>query len=129
MSKQYCPKSQRLPRAIYYRVLYMIKDYPRMLADADALLASTPDPTETPEIQRQRNLRATETQNIRYAEIMKTVREIETALRETVPQDCREAILQSVISNKPYPLKYSRSTYSKYKQKFIEAVARKEKLI
>lgn len=129
--KTYNPKTGPyvLPRSIYFRIIYLIKDYPRLLSEADALLEATPPPTETPEIQRQRNLRATETNNLRYATIMADVRDIEEALKETVPPDARRAILASIINGEKYPLDRDRRTYTNYKQKYIHNLAERKHLI
>lgn len=129
--KIYNPKKgvYTLPKSVYYRVLYIVKDYPRLLQDADAMLEATPPQTETPEIQRQRNLRATETNNLKYTEIMKDIRDIENALKDAVPDDAQKAILSSIINNTPYPLDKDRRTYSRYKQKFLYILAKERNLI
>ena len=118
-----------LTKSIYYRVLYLVKDYPRLLLEADALIGATPDKTETPEIQRQRNLKATETTNIKYSMMMKDARDIEEALKETVPPDARDAILRSIIDGTAYPLDKDRSTYARYKQRFLHNLAERRHLI
>ena len=118
-----------LPRSVYYRMIYFIKDYPRLIDAADALLEATPTPTETPEIQRQRNLQATETANIKYAEFMKDIREIESALKKSVPADAQAAILRAVIYDAPYPIDKDKRTYSRYKQRFIYTLAKERNLI
>lgn len=123
--KTYSPKTgpYTLPRSIYYRVIYLVKDYPRLKLAADAMLEATPPPTETPEIQRQRNLRATETNNLKYAAVMADIRDIEETLMETVPPDSRKAILDSIINGESYPLDKARSTYTKYKHKYVYTLA------
>lgn len=118
-----------LPRSVYYRIIYLIKDYPRILSEADALLEATPPPTETPEIQRQRNLRAPETSNIRYAMLIKDVRDIEDALAEAVPYGSRDAVMANILNGTPYPVDKSDRSYQYYKQKFIHTLAVKRQLI
>lgn len=108
-----------LPKAVYYRTLWMIRDYPRLCSEADALICSTPDPTETPEIQRQRNLRATETANLKYAEAMKTIRAIENALTTAVPPEARAAVYNNIVYGKGWPLDRGARTYGRYKQAWI----------
>lgn len=127
----YSPKKgpYALPDSVYYRVLYLVKDYPRLLSEADALLEATPPQTETPEIQRQRNLRATETANIKYAMILRDVRDIEEALITTVPPDARDAVMANIISRESYPVDKGRSTYSRYKQRFLHDLAERRQLI
>lgn len=129
--KIYSPKKGQyaLPNSIYYRVVYLVKDYPRLVIEADALIDATPPQTETPEIQRQRNLRATETTNIKYSMMMKDVRDIEEALKEAVPPDARDAIMKSIISGTSYPLDKDRRTYARYKQRFLYELAKRKHLI
>ena len=113
-----------LPKPVYYRTLWTIRDYPRLCQEADALLERTPDSTETPEIQRQRNLKATETNNLRYAEVMKVIRAIEGALKSAVPPELRTAVIENVVNGKPWPLNLGARTYGRYKQQYIYTVAR-----
>lgn len=129
--KIYNPKKgiYTLPGSIYYRVIYFIKDYPRLIETADAMLEATPPPTETPEIQRQRNIKATETMNLKYAAIMQDVRDIEDALQKAVPPEAQKAILSSIINGEAYPLDKDKRTYSRYKQRFIYTLAEKRQLI
>ena len=108
-----------LPKPVYYRTIWTIRDYPRLLQEADALLESTPAPTETPEIQRQRNLKATETNNLRYAEAMKVIRAIENALITAVPPESREAVIANAVYGKSWPLALPPRSYGRYKQQFI----------
>ena len=129
--KIYSPKkgTYALPNSVYYRVIYLVKDYPRLLSEADALLEATPPQTETPEIQRQRNIKATETTNIKYSMMMKDVRDIEEALIDTVPPDARNAIMKSIICGASYPVDKGRSTYAQYKQRFLYTLAERRHLI
>lgn len=114
-----------LPREVYMKTLWTIKDYPRLLSEADACLEATPNPTETPEIQRQRNLRATETKNLKYAEYLRVIRAIESALTETVAVDDRRAVLDNILYGKSWPLNKSARAYGSIKQRYIYTVAKK----
>lgn len=129
--KNYQPtKSQyTLPKSIYYRVIYFVRDYPRLLEEIDAILEATPPPSETPEVQKQRNIRATETVNLKYSEIKKDIRDIEETLIQAVPPEARKAIMSSIIYGESYPLDLDRRTYSRYKQKFIYRLAERRNLI
>lgn len=128
--KKYNPKTgpYTLPRSTYFRMVYLVKDYPRLCEEVDAILEATPPQTETPEIQRQRNIKATETTNLRYAAVMKDIRDIEDALQKAVPPEAQKAILSSIINNERYPIDKDRRTYSNYKQKFIYILAKKRYL-
>lgn len=118
-----------VPKSIYYRMIYLIRDYPRLLEEADAILEATPPQTETPEIQRQRNIKATETTNIKYSMILKDIRDIEEALKETVPPDARRAIMENIITGQRYPIDRHRNTYTKYKQRYIHRLAERRELL
>lgn len=129
--KIYQPKTgpYTLPRSIYNRVIYLVKDYPRLIEQTTDIIAATPERSETPEIQRQRNIRATETANIRYSMIMKDIRDIEESLKQAVPPDARIAIMENIVNGKRYPVDRDRSTYSRYKQRFIYLLAERRNLI
>lgn len=118
-----------LPKSIYYRVIYFIKDYPRLLEEKYAILEATPPPSETPEVQKQRNIRATETENIKYSDIVKDIRDIEETLIKAVPPEARKAIMSSILYGESYPLDLDRRTYSRYKQRFIYRLAERRNLI
>ena len=130
MAKIYSPKKSEyaMPKSVYYRMVYLVKDYPRLCEEAESILLATPPQTETPEIQRQRNITAQETQSLKYAAIMADVRDIEDAL-QVIPSDARMAILASIIQNKSYPLDRSNRTYSRYKQYYLYTLAKKRGLI
>ena len=131
MSKIYNPKKgvYAVPDTVYLRMVYLVKDYPRMCMTADSLLDATPPQTETPEIQRQRNIKATETNNLKYAAIMSDIRDVEAALTATVPPESQKAILHAIINNTRYPIDKDRRTYTRYKQHFIYELAKRRNLI
>ena len=110
-------------------MIYLIRDYPRLLEEADAILEATPPQTETPEIQRQRNIKATETTNIKYSMILRDIRDIEEALKETVPPDARRAIMENILTGQRYPIDRHRNTYTKYKQRYIHRLAERRELL
>ena len=130
MAKIYSPKSggYTLAPSAYYRTVYLIKDYPRLCQEAEAVMLATPPQTETPEIQRQRSVRAAETQAINYASIMADVRIIEDAL-EVIPDDAQAAILKNILYAEPYPIDRDKRTYGRYKQKYIYNVAKRKGII
>ena len=128
--KTYQQKNEfTIPKSAYYRTIYLIKDLPRLLEEADAIIGATPPETETPEIQRQRNLRATETQNLQYAAIMADIRDIQNAIIEAVPPDKRMAIMENILDGKAYPIDCDRRTYGRYKQKLVYILATKRHYI
>ena len=130
MAKIYNLKTSEytLPPSAYYRTVYLIKDYPRLCQEAEAVMLATPPQTETSEIQRQRSIRAAETQAIKYASIMSDVRIIEDAL-EVIPDDAQAAILKNILYAEPYPIDRDKRTYGRYKQKYIYTVAQKKGIV
>lgn len=123
--RDYTPAYIQMSHATAMRVKWTIKDYPRLKQEADAFIARTPAPTETPEIQRQRDITATERNNLRYAELIKTIRAIEDALVESVSPEDRQTIMEHILQDKRWPLNKSESTYKRIQNNYLYAVAEK----
>ena len=123
--RDYTPRYAQMPHSVAMRVKWTIKDYPRLKQEADACIARTPTQTETPEAQRQRDITATERTNLKYAELMKTIRAIDDALVESVAPQDRQTIMDHILHDKRWPLDRSESTYKRIQNRFMYAVAKK----
>lgn len=112
-----------LPENLYKQTLYQVRDYNRMkdeLKEEPELKAieidgqprgnGTGDPT---------SYRATK--RAEYDRITKT---IEEALKG-IPAEFRSGVWKNILYNSPYPNDSHRSTYWRYKSKFIHTVAKK----
>ena len=121
--KDYVPTKGKyvIPKAVWNRTLWLIRDYDRMKLEADVILTSfggsiiaaggtsgVSDPVARKAILRSNYLEA--------------IRAIERSL-EDIPECYRKGIWNSIQHRDRYPLDADRTTYSRYKQRYIERVA------
>lgn len=123
----YYPKSERLPRDVYNRVLWLVRGYDRIKEEADSLLtqdgAKTDgeprtggpgDPTVQAAIRRER--------------LMDDVRAIDNALH-LIPEEYREIVFKSIKDMRPmrtfpgYDYAAER-TWKRWRRRFLREVAR-----
>ena len=110
-----------IPKAVWNRTLWLVRDYDRMKLEADVILTSfggsiitsggtsgVPDPVARKVILRSNYLEA--------------IRAIERSL-EDVPECYRKGIWNSIQHRDRYPLDADQTTYSRHKQRFIKKVA------
>ena len=125
--RNYQPKKNNpylLPYNLYRRVLYTIRDYPRLCEEAsirsDYLTAFTVDgmPKATA------HSSPTEFAAIHLSLITDEIRAIDKAIA-SIPKFYRKPVLENIISDKAYPVYGAdRRTYGTYKQRFIYNVAK-----
>ena len=109
-----------LPKAVYHQTLWFIRDYQRMKERLDEMLvesssadgmprgSATGDPTMARVMKREN--------------LLKKTLVIENAMAK-IPEEYRKGVWNSVMYNKAYPLDADRTTYARYKSKFISQVA------
>lgn len=111
-----------LPREVYHQTIWIIRDYPRMKEDADAILVESPGPSDG----LPRGKGGTSDPNagkaIRREELLAKIRVIDRELAR-IPREYRKAIWQSIMYRTPYPMDAERSTYGHIKSMFIYRVA------
>ena len=107
-----------LPKSLYRRTLYLIRDYDRMVEEKEDI------PTD----------KATGGQGgggigdrtgsagVRAAEISRDIAAVDHAM-EMIPEEYRGGVWQSVAYSLPYPRDADRRTYSRWKSRFIYYVA------
>ena len=123
--RDYAPTKGKysLPRSVWNRSIWLIRDRDRLKAEADNLLyvqarpadpipgkGGKADPVAKAAIKREKFLRQVEA--------------VDDAL-EIVPPEYRKGVIRSVINMDPYPLDACRSTYSRWKSCFVYEVARR----
>ena len=116
-----------LPKTVYHRTLWVIRDYERMKAERNEILYSynceqdgLPHGSDvgTP----------TEVKALKLEQISRDVEAVEQALLQ-VEEDMRSGVMNSICYQVPYPYYPSRWTWQRKKQKFIHEVAKNLKLV
>ena len=116
-----------LPRAIWHATLWVIRDYDRMKAEAEAILAESPPPPDgLPKGSGTGD--STASKAIRRAELLGKCRAIEEAL-EAIPVEYRKGVWEAVTEWKRYPDDAARRTYQRAKGKFVYEAATRLKML
>ena len=124
MSKEYQPKHTRdiLPRAVYMKTIYQIRDYYRLKENLRDVVDEQPDPRQ-PHTAGLAKGSVVETKAIRREKDRDIISGIDEALH-TIPQEYQHGVWQAVMYNAPYPKDADPSTYTRHKSRFIIMVAR-----
>ena len=123
MTKEYQTKHSKniLPRAVYMKTVYQIRDYHRLKENLQDALDEQPAPRQ-PSVSGTNKGSVVETKAIKRERDRDIVKGIDEAI-ETIPEEYRHGVWQAVMYNSPYPEDAALSTYSRYKAEFIVMVA------
>lgn len=123
MTKEYQTKHSKniLPRAVYMKTVYQIRDYHRLKENLQDTLDEQPAPRQ-PSVSGTKKGSVVETKAIKRERDRDIVKGIDEAI-ETIPEEYRHGVWQAVMYNSPYPEDAALSTYSRYKAEFIVMVA------
>ena len=123
MTKEYQTKHSKniLPRAVYMKTIYQIRDYHRLKENLQDTLDEQPAPRQ-PNVSGTKKGSVVETKAIKRERDHDIVKGIDEAI-EIIPEEYRHGVWQAVMYNSPYPEDAALSTYSKYKAEFIVMVA------
>lgn len=123
MTKEYQTKHSKniLPRAVYMKTVYQIRDYHRLKENLQDTLDEQPAPRQ-PSVSGTKKGSVVETKAIKRERDHDIVKGIDEAI-ETIPEEYRHGVWQAVMYNSPYPEDAALSTYSRYKAEFIVMVA------
>lgn len=110
----------RLTREVYKRVYYVVKDYPRMVKLADALLESSSS-SEGPAAKGSIS-DSTAVKAIKRETLLEQIKAIDKAL-EFIPEEYRKPIWDNIQKDKMYPDYADRVTFWRYRRKFFWYVA------
>ena len=107
----------RLPRTIYKRVIWAIKDYPRRKQQIEAVREASPAP---PDGQPKGTATSdpTSSKAVRIAEISKEVDAIDKAKANIYPE-YMSAIWNHLVYDLPYPDDVNIRTYTRWKSAFV----------
>lgn len=113
-----------LPDSLYKRVLWVIRDYPRMRDEYYEILHSGTSVTMSHVGSQRSGNRASSTERIaiKLSSMGSDMQAVEQALF-LVPQEYRDGVLNNVLHGSDYPKLANKSTYWRWKQKFIYLTA------
>ena len=116
-----------LPKTVYHRTLWVIRDYERLKAERNEILYSySCEQDGLPHGSGVGN--PTEDKALKLAQIGRDMEAVEQALL-LVDDDMRNGIMNSICYQVPYPYYPSRWTWQRKKQRFIHEVAKNLKLV
>ena len=117
-----------LPHNLYMRVLYIVKDYDRLKDEYHAILDSGAAAGVVNANTGGAPLTPTEDKAIRLALISDELHAIEQALM-MIPDEYRQGVKHNVMYGAWYPGDADERTYRRWKQCFINQVARRLKFL
>lgn len=132
MSRDYQRKinnKYKLPRAIYHQTLWIIRDYERIKRQLENILnCSNSNSDINSYIQTNHVGNPVLNEVIKRDKYFNYVKIIEESLN-VIPTEYQKGVWDNVTKYKAYPLDADRSTYGRYKSKFIHEVAERFDLI
>lgn len=110
-----------LPTAVYHQTIWLIRDYDRMMKELDDILLESPAP---PDGMPSGTSKVSEVQvkAERREPLLKKTTAIEKALKK-VPKEYRKGVWNNIQNRCPFPIDADRTTYARWKSKFIRDVA------
>ena len=111
-----------LPKAVYHRTLWIIRDYERLKAERNELLYAQ-NYRQDGQPRSSDASSPTEAKALRLEQISRDIEAVEQAL-QTVDEDMRNGIMNSICYRVPYPYYPGERTWQRAKQKFIHQVAK-----
>lgn len=121
--KDYQSKAYDLPHDVYMQTLWFIRGYKRRQVEADAILYASPAPPDGMPKGSGTSDPVSSKASKRECLLDKN-KMIDDAL-SIIPEEYREAIFANVAYRVPYPNFADRTTYSRWRVRFITAVAEK----
>ena len=115
------PGKYILPGTIYMKTLYQIRDYHRLKEEAQAILEESPSPADGQP--RGSNIGDPVVSKASKREkYLRVIGIIENA-RDEIPIEYRHGVWASVMYREAFPVDAARTTYSRWKSRFIYRVA------
>lgn len=124
MARDYQPKKKNpyfLETTLYKATLAIIRDYERIKREYDDAIYSSPQPGQPSGSGIGDPVNRAAVKRLKMEERLKAV---ERALTE-IPEEYRRGIMDSIVYDTRYPRDADRSTYSKWKRRFVYKVAKK----
>ncbi len=116
-----------LPKTVYHQTLWRIRDYYRLKSIADKIVYDSANVIDG--MPRSKRITDVVCQKvIKREKYMNDIFIIDKELRN-IPEEYRKGVWENILKNKAYPKDADRSTYGRYKTKFIYCVAKSFELI
>jgi hypothetical protein len=116
-----------LPTAVYNKAIWEIRDYYRLRAESESILEESPDPPDG--LPRGTSVgNEVESKAIKREKLKWKIEVIESNL-EIIPEEYRRGVWKNIQYRTPYPKNADRTTYSRYKSQYINAIATEMELI
>lgn len=119
------PKEFHLENSLYLRVLYTVRDYPRIIENIDDILYGN---KKTEGSGKSGIGKPTETKAVKFAEQMNVKNAIDKAL-ERIPTEYRKQVFENIVHKKAFPDYADRTTWSRWRMRFLYFVAENLKLL
>lgn len=115
-----------LPRTVYLRTLYLVRDYDRIKRE----IAEIPYQTHSGDGQPRGTGTSDTTGNaaLKMERLWQDCKAVDDALFK-VPQEYRRGILNSILDSCGYPIDADRTTYARWKCLFLYHVAKNSSLV
>lgn len=110
----------KLPHNLYMRMLYLVRDYERIKSERSDILYNSPALDGQPHSGLSN---PTETKGIKLAMLDTECSAVEKAL-SNIPQEYRKGIMDNICYGSPYPYTAHRNTYSYWRTKLLNTIAK-----
>lgn len=110
----------KTPHNLYMRMLYLVRDYERIKAERADILCSSPAHDGQPHTGLSN---PTENKAIKLAMLSQDCEAVEKALQD-VPEEYRKGIMDNICYGAPYPYTAHRNTYSYWRTRLLNTVAK-----
>lgn len=114
------PKEYHLEQSLYLRVLHTVRDYPRMIEKVNEVLYGGGNNDGMPKSSDVG--KPTEKKAIAIAETQDTLNAIDKALKQ-IPIEYRQHIFDNVVHKIKYPDFADKTTWSRWRMRFLYFVA------
>ena len=122
MPRNYQPTKNNpywLPHNVYMRVLYIIRDYPRMKSEQNDVIYTSP---ENYNGAKNEHGDPTANKGVKISMMSKETDAIDVALKK-IPKEYRNAIWDNILFDKPYMIPADMSTYRRWRSRFCYYIA------
>jgi len=111
----------KLAHSLFMHMVYLVKDYPRMKSEINDVINSVPNALE----QSSNNHFSDPTGNkvVKIEKMSTECKAVELAL-DDLPIEYRKSVFDKVCHNSPYPIDADRTTYGRWKCRFLWNIAK-----
>lgn len=117
----------KLGRVLYNKTLWRIRDYNRLKDVADGIIQQSHEQSE-PTGKTNKTSDTVLNAVVKREKYLTEIKTIDECL-DLIPQEYRKGIWNNIMYNEPYPIYADRSTYGRWKSKFIHDVAQKLEIV